>query len=65
LSLLRPGDYKGKNQKIISTKVKQPTQTKSHKVFCRNCNKQNTAIAKICSQCGVEIREPKLRKKMK
>lgn len=65
MSLLRTGDYKAKNQQIISKKVKQPTQTKSNKVFCRNCNCQNTSIAKICSQCGVEIREPKLRRKMK
>lgn len=65
MSLFRTSDFKSKNQKIISKKTKLPTQAKSHKVFCRNCNKQNTVIAKICSQCEVEIREPKLKRKMK
>lgn len=48
-----------------SPKVKLPTQLKSKKVFCRNCNKQNTESAKTCVQCDVTIHEPKLRKRMK
>lgn len=48
-----------------STQVRLPSNLKSQKVFCRNCNKQNTQSAKICSQCACTIKEPKLRRKMK
>ena len=46
-------------------KTKLPTQAKSHKVFCRNCNRQNTPIAKVCSQCGATLRDPPMRKPMR
>jgi len=59
MSIFRIGDYKVKNQKIT------PTQDKSHKVFCRNCNCQNTPTAKICVQCEVTMSPKPLRKKMK
>ncbi len=65
MSLFTKKDYKVKNQTITSKKVKQPTQTKSHKVYCRNCGKQNTESAKMCIQCDVTIRIPKMRRKMK
>ena len=79
MSFLTPEDYEreSKQNKVVnprrashggittSRKVKLPTQYKSRKVFCRNCNKQNTESAKICVQCGVEIKEPKLHRKMK
>ena len=48
-----------------SKKIRLPTQHKSKKVFCRNCNCQNTQSAKICVQCECTIKEPKLRRKMK
>ena len=63
MSLFRNSDYKRKKKVIHKTKI--PTQDKSKKVFCRNCNCQNTEAAKICIQCEVTIIEPKLRKKMK
>lgn len=56
---------KAKNQKTYSPKTKLPSTEKSKKVFCRNCNQQNTESAIICSQCEVTIREPKMRRKMK
>lgn len=65
MSLFRITDYKAKNQRVISKKTKIPTQTKSKKVFCRNCNCQNTESAKVCVQCEIEIKEPKLRRKMR
>ena len=65
MSIFRIGDYKVKNQKITSKKIKFPTQDKSHKVFCRNCNCQNTPTAKICVQCEVTMSPKPLRKKMK
>ena len=46
MSIFKTGDYKAKNQQITSKKVKFPTQEKSHKVFCRNCNAQNTEATK-------------------
>ena len=63
MTIFRYFDYASK--KGVVRKTKLPTQTKSKKVFCRNCNRQNTESAKICSQCAVTIREPKLRRKMK
>ncbi len=48
-----------------SPQVKLPSNLKSKKVFCRNCNCQNRESAKICVQCGVTIRKPKLRKRMR
>ncbi len=65
MSIFRTGDYKVKNQKITSKKIKFATQDKSKKVFCRNCNKQNSSIAKICVQCEVTMSPKPLRKKMK
>ena len=63
MSIFKISDYASKKEVIHHTKL--PTQTKSKKVFCRNCNKQNTESAKICTQCDVTIRIPKLRKKMR
>lgn len=65
MSLFRIGDYKVKNQQIISKKIRLPTQVKSHKVFCRNCNAQNTPTAKICAQCEVTMSSKPMRRKMK
>lgn len=65
MSLFNTGDYKAKNQQIISKKIKLSTQTKSHKVFCRNCNCQNTQSAKICIQCEVTMSPKPMRRKMK
>lgn len=65
MSLFKTGDYKVKNQKIISKKIRLPTQDKSKKVFCRNCNAQNTPIAKICIQCEVTMSSKPMRRKMK
>jgi len=65
MSLFKTGDYKVKNQQIISKKIKFPTQDKSKKVFCRNCNKQNTSIAKICIQCECTMSPKPMRRKMK
>lgn len=53
-----------KNQKNYMKKTKLPQDIKSLKVFCRNCNAQNTNSAVMCKQCDVTIREPKLRRKM-
>jgi len=63
MSLFRNSDYTGKKEPLKKTKL--PTQSKSKKVFCRNCNCRNTESSKICIQCEVTIREPKLRRKMK
>lgn len=65
MSLFRTTNYKAKNQTITSKKTKLPSQEKSHKVFCRNCNKQNTQSAKICSQCEVTMSPKPMRRKMK
>jgi len=65
MSIFRVSDYTAKNQKITSTKIKLPTQTKSKPIFCRNCNAQNTPIAKICSQCECTMSSKPMRKKMK
>lgn len=65
MSLFNTKDYKAKDQRVTSKKTKLPTQAKSHKVFCRNCGKQNTEAAKICIQCDVTIRIPKLRRKLR
>jgi len=65
MSIFRISDYTAKNQKITSIKTKLPTQTKSKPVFCRNCGKQNTETAKICTQCDVTIRIPKLRRRLR
>lgn len=80
MSLLRKSDYyqESKKNKIVnprrsqhhggirtSKQVRLPTQYKSKKVFCRNCNRQNTESAKVCVQCNVTIKEPKRRRKMK
>lgn len=65
MSLFRKSDYKSKNQKIISKKIKIPTQDKSKKVFCRNCNCQNIPSAKICVQCECTMSSKPMRKKMK
>ena len=65
MSLFRTSDYKVKNQQIISKKIKFPTQDKSRKVFCRNCNAQNTPTAKICVQCEVTMSSNPMRRKMK
>jgi len=65
MSLFKTSDYKAKNQQIISKKIRLPTQDKSKKVFCRNCNCQNTPTAKICVQCEVTMSSKPMRKKMK
>ncbi len=65
MSLFRNTDYKVKNQKIISKKTKLPSQAKSLKVFCRNCNKQNVPTAKICIQCEVTMSSKPMRRKMR
>jgi predicted amidophosphoribosyltransferase len=62
-TIFRAGDY-GRKKEVVH-KVKIPTQDKSNKVFCRNCNKQNTSIAKICSQCEITMSPKPMRKKMK
>jgi len=76
---LTPSDYlnSSKKNKTVSSRrashggirtspqIRLPTQYKSKKVFCRNCNHHNTESAKMCVQCDVTIREPKLRRKMK
>jgi len=48
-----------------SKQVRLPTQYKSKKVFCRNCNCKNIESAKVCVQCEVTLRDPPLRRKMK
>lgn len=63
MSIFTPGDFGRKKETVHKTRL--PTQDKSKKVFCRNCNAQNTEAAKICKQCDCTIREPKLRRKMK
>jgi len=63
MSLFRNSDYSKKKEVVHKQKI--PTQAKSKPVFCRNCNKQNTQTAKICTQCEMEIKEPKLRRKMR
>lgn len=63
MSLFRNSDYARKKEVVHRTKI--PTQDKSRKVFCRNCNAQNTEAAKICIQCECTIKEPKRRTKMK
>ena len=63
MSLFRTSDYKRKKETVHKTKL--PTQAKSKKVYCRNCNCQNTESSKTCVQCNVTIKEPKLRKRMK
>jgi len=79
MSLFRQSDYEreSKQNKVVSPRrashggvktskqVRLPSNLKSKKVFCRNCNRQNTESAKICTQCEVTLREPKLRRKMK
>ena len=65
MSLFKTGDYKAKNQQIISKKIKLPSQAKSKKVFCRNCNCQNTQTAKVCIQCEVTMSPKPMRRKMK
>ena len=65
MSLFRTTDYKVKNQQIISKKIKLPTQVKSHKVFCRNCNCQNIPTAKVCIQCEVTMSSKPMRRPMK
>jgi len=63
MSIFRVDDYTRKKEVVHKTKI--PTQDKSNKIFCRNCNKQNKTSSKVCVQCDVTIREPKLRKRMK
>ena len=63
MSIFSKSDYARKKEPVHKTKL--PTQDKSHKVFCRNCGKQNTESAKICIQCDVTIRIPKLRRPLK
>lgn len=63
MSLFRISDYASKKETVHKSKI--PTQDKSKKVFCRNCNKQNTESAKICVQCSVTLRDPPLRRPMK
>ena len=79
MSLFRQSDYEreSKHNKVVSPrrashggiktspKVRLPTQYKSKKVYCRNCNKQNTESARICVQCECTIKEPKLRRPLK
>ena len=65
MSLFKTSDYKAKNQQIISKKIRLSTQDKSKKVFCRNCNCQNTQSAKICVQCEVTMSSKPMRRKMK
>jgi len=79
MSIFSKSDYQreSKHNKVVSprrashggiktsVKVKLPAYLKSKPVFCRNCNRQNTESAKICSQCGVTIREPKMRRRMR
>jgi len=63
MSIFRASDYTSKKERVHKTKL--PTKSKSLKVFCRNCNKQNTPTAKICIQCEVTLRDPPLRRKMR
>lgn len=63
MSIFRISDYTVKKERVSKTKL--PTQSKSKRVFCRNCNRQNPNSANVCSQCGVEMKEPRLRKRMK
>ena len=65
MSLFRTTDYKVKNQRVVSKKIKIPTLDKSKKVFCRNCNCQNTSSAKTCVQCEVTMSSKPMRRKMK
>lgn len=63
MSLFRYSDYRKKKENPKKTKL--PSKTKSKPVYCRNCNRQNSVTAKICIQCECEIKEPKLRRKMR
>lgn len=63
MSLFRYSDYYKKKETVHRTKL--PTKTKSKVQYCRNCNCKNNNSAKVCTQCGVTLREPKLRRKMK
>lgn len=62
-TIFRVGDYSRKKEVVHKTRL--PTQDKSHKVFCRNCNCQNIPTAKICSQCEVTMSPKPMRKKMR
>ena len=63
MSLFKARDFARKKEVVHKTRL--PTQDKSHKVFCRNCNKQNTATAKVCVQCECTMSPKPLRKKMR
>ena len=63
MSLFKARDYGRKKETVHKQKI--PTQDKSKKVFCRNCNKQNTESAKICIQCECTMSSKPLRRKMK
>lgn len=60
MSIFRKSDYirdtvsitGRKDNRIISKKTKLPTQTKTHSIYCRNCNCRLKLFTKICSQCG-------------
>lgn len=63
MSIFRISDYTVKKEVVHYTKL--PTQAKSKVQFCRNCNCKNKDSAKVCSQCEITLREPKLRRKMR
>ena len=65
MSLFKSGDFRQKKKTVYAKKTQIPTQVKSKKVYCRNCNCQNTESAKTCIQCEITIKEPKMRRKMK
>ena len=55
----------GYNLKYPYPKVKIPQDMKSKVCYCRNCNAKNKDSAKICVQCTVTLKEPKMRRKMR
>ncbi len=63
MSIFTKQDYSSKKETVHKTKL--PTQSKSKIQYCRNCNCKNKDSAKVCTQCEVTLREPKLRRKMK
>lgn len=63
ISLFRYSDYTQKKERPKKTKL--PTQAKSKVQYCRNCNCKNKDSAKTCTQCGITLKLPKLRRKMR
>jgi len=63
MSLFRKEDFASKREIIHKTKL--PTHFKSKPQFCRNCNAKNKDSALVCIQCGITLKLPKLRKRMR